>query len=220
MAGRSVSSWLPNGHLLVCDGRRGLLEVDLKTSAIAELVAEVGGRPMLFCNNAAVHSDGSVYFTDSSRLHGFDAWKSDMIEDTHSGRLIVRRPDGSVSVVADALRFPNGVALAPDESFVAVAQSTARDLLRLWVSGPRAGTMETFVADLPGYPDNIARGSDGLIWVAIASPTDPALELMLRRLPPGLRRGVRRLPDRVLPPGAPLASWPSTSGRSWSTTVS
>ena len=26
----------------------------------------------------------------------------------------------------------------------------------------------------PGYPDNIARGSDGLIWVTIASPVDPS----------------------------------------------
>ncbi len=191
--------WLPNGHLLVCDSKRGLLEVDLKTATVSELVTEVSGRPMLFCNNAAVHSDGSIYFSDSSRLHGQESWKSDMIEDTHTGRLLVRRPDGSVSVQMDGLRFANGVTLAADESYVAVAQTTGRDIARLWLSGPRSGVVEPFITDLPGYPDNIARGSDGLIWVALASPTDPALELMLRRVPLGVRRRMRRLPEKALP---------------------
>jgi len=52
--------------------------------------------------------------------------------------------------------------------------------------------------DLPGYPDNISRGSDGLVWVAVASPTDPVLERTMRA-PMPLRRVAWRLPERVRP---------------------
>ena len=47
--------------------------------------------------------------------------------------------------------------------------------------------------DLPGYPDNMSRGSDGLIWVAIASPRDPVVE-RLKAGPMPLRRGASKLP--------------------------
>ena len=73
----------------------------------------------------------------------------------------------------EGLAFANGVALAADESFVCVAESGGRRVVRLWLTGERAGTRDLFVEDLPGYPDNISRGSDGLVWVTIASPTDP-----------------------------------------------
>ena len=42
--------------------------------------------------------------------------------------------------------------------------------------GPGATT--TWVDDLPGHPDNIALGSDGLVWVTVATPTDPALTVL------------------------------------------
>ena len=54
------------------------------------------------------------------------------------------------------------------------------------------------VEDLPGYPDNIARGSDGLIWVTIASPKDPVVE-RLQRGPLWIRRRVTKIPQRLQP---------------------
>ena len=67
-----------------------------------------------------------------------------------------------------------------DESYVAVAETGARTVVRWWLTGPKAGTRDFLVSDLPGYPDNIARGSDGLIWVSIASPNDPVVERLQR----------------------------------------
>nr|WP_257907166.1 hypothetical protein [Janibacter limosus] len=60
------------------------------------------------------------------------------------------------------------------------------------------GQDEVFVSDLPGYPDNISRGSDGLIWSAIASPPDPVLGL-LQRGPQRLRDPALRLPEALKP---------------------
>ena len=187
---------LPDGRLLVCDARRGLLAVDPRGGAVEPLVTEVGGRPMKFCNNAAVATDGTIYFSDTSTVHGIDRWKADLVEDTRTGRLLRRTPDGAVDVLLDGLAFANGVALAADESWVAVAETGARTVVRYALDGTRA--RDFFVPELPGYPDNIARGSDGLVWVSIASPRDPVVE-GLQRSPRWLRRQVTRIPDRLQP---------------------
>ena len=185
---------LPDGRLLVCDARRGLLAVD-PASGATESLTDV---PMLFCNNAAVAADGTIYVSDSSTVHPIDAWKAEMVELTRTGRLLRRDPGGRIEVLLDGLAFANGVALAADESFVAVAETAARTVVRLRLTGPRAGERDLLVADLPGYPDNIARGSDGLIWVSIASPRDPVVEL-LQRSPVPVRRLVTRIPERLQP---------------------
>lgn len=62
------------------------------------------------------------------------------------------------------LEFANGVALAADGSWVAVAETGAARVRRLWLTGQRAGSAEDLVTGLPGHPDNIALGSDGLVW--------------------------------------------------------
>lgn len=189
---------LPDGRLLVCDAQAGLLALDPQNGAVESLVAQVDGKPFQFCNNAAVHSNGDVWFTDSSLHYGIDRWKADLVENTATGRLLVRRADGSVEVVLDGLRFANGVALAADESFVAVAETGGRTVVRRWLTGPQQGRTDHLAADLPGYPDNIARGSDGLIWVTIASPTDPVLERLMTG-PRALRRVAWRLPGPLQP---------------------
>jgi sugar lactone lactonase YvrE len=190
--------WLADGRLLICDAKAGLLAVELGSAAVETLTAEVDGRRMVFCNNAAVHSDGSIYFSDSSTVHSIEAWKADVAEDTRTGRLFRRAPDGSVELLVDGLRFANGVALSAAEDFVCVAESAGRSVVRRWLSGPKAGTTDHLVDDLEGYPDNIARGSDGLVWVTIASPKDPALEL-IHRSPMWVRRALLKLPEAVQP---------------------
>jgi sugar lactone lactonase YvrE len=190
--------YAPDGSLVVCDARRGLLRVDLRTESVDVLVDEVGGRPLRFCNNAAVAADGTIYFSDSSRDHGIDHWKADLLEHSCTGRLLRRSPAGRVEVLLEGLAFANGVALAPDESFVVVAETGAYALRRLWLTGVRAGEHEPFVEGVPGFPDNISTGSDGLVWVAVGSPRDPALDLLLPRHPM-LRRAVWALPERLHP---------------------
>lgn len=180
---------LPDGRLLVCDARRGLLAVDPSDGAIEELT---GG--MVFCNNAAVAADGTIYFSDSSTIHPIDEWRAEVVEVTRTGRLLRRTPDGAVTVLRDGLAFANGVALASDESFVAVAETATRAIARHWLTGRD----DFLVEDLPGYPDNIAGGSDGLIWVSIASPKDPVVE-RIQRGPVWLRRQVTRIPLALQP---------------------
>jgi sugar lactone lactonase YvrE len=188
----------PDGRLLVCDARRGLLRVDVATGGVESVLERVSGRQMRFCNNAAVTADGDIWFSDSSLHYGIDAWREDFVQDTRSGRLLRLGADGEVSVVLEGLAFANGVALSADETFVVVAETAARTVVRHYLSGPLSGTRDLLVGDLPGYPDNIARGSDGLIWVGIASPRDPLVE-RLQVAPVPLRKLVTRIPQRLQP---------------------
>ena len=188
----------PDGHLLVCDAQRGLLRVDPATGRVEHLADSIDGVRMRFCNNAAIASSGAIWFSDSTRIHGIEQWRDAFVQDRRDGRLARRDPDGAIEVVLDGLAFANGVALASDESFVAVAESRARTVVRHWITGDRAGQRDFLVDDLPGYPDNIARGSDGLIWVTIGSPVIPVADL-LSRGPMWARRLVTRIPDALQP---------------------
>lgn len=187
-----------DGRLLVCDAKRGLLRVDTRSGAIEAITGEVDGTPMLFCNNAAISSSGVVWFSDSSTRFGIEQRKDEVVQNTHTGRLLRLDPDGTVTIVLGGLAFANGVALSRDESYVAVAETAARTVVRHWLTGPRAGARDHLATNLPGYPDNIARGSDGLIWVTLASPRDQLVE-WLQRSPHWLQRGVTRIPERIQP---------------------
>lgn len=187
-----------DGRLLVCDAYRGLLWIDPQTGAIEGITDSIDGVPMAFCNNAAIAADGTFWFSDSTQRRPLHHWRKELIENSRTGRLLRRDTDGTVTCLADDLAFANGVALAADESFVVVAETAARTVVRLWRTGPRAGEREFFVADLPGYPDNLARGSDGLIWVTLGSPTVGVLSL-LHRLPRWVRRIVAAVPTWMQP---------------------
>jgi sugar lactone lactonase YvrE len=187
----------PDGGYVVCDSTRGLLHVE-DDGAVTELATGHEGTPFLFCNNAAVGRDGTIYFSDSSTKFGFEHWRGDLMEHRPSGRLFRRDPSGAVTLLASGLAFANGVALAPDESFVVVAETAGYALRRVWLTGPRAGDVEPFGPVLPGFPDNISTGEDGNTWVALASPRDTVLDLVLPRHPV-LRKVVWALPERFQP---------------------
>ena len=188
----------PDGRLLVCDARRGLLRVDPGDGRVELVLDRIEGERMRVGHNAAVAADGTVWFSDSSREHSLDRWKDAFVQDLRSGRLVRLDAGGTPEVVLDGLAFANGVALAADESYVAVAETRTRRVVRLWLTGERAGTHDLLVDDLPGYPDNMARGSDGLVWVTISSPVDRFVDAISRG-PHWLRRGATRVPERLQP---------------------
>lgn len=190
--------WLPDGRVLVCDARRGLLTID-RDGRIETLLSAVDGRSMKFCNNAAVLPDGTIYFTDSSTRFGIGEWKADLLEHSATGSIYRRTPDGEVTALASGRAFPNGVALSGDGSTLFFAETGTYELNRLDLTAPAASPGR--VASVPGLPDNISRGSDGLIWVAVGSPRNALLDFLLDK-PPVLRKLVWALPAAVQPQAA------------------
>ncbi|MCH0562311.1 MULTISPECIES: SMP-30/gluconolactonase/LRE family protein [unclassified Streptomyces] len=188
----------PDGDLLVCDAERGLLRVSLGDGTVRVLADTVEGQRIRFASNVVALPDGSVCFTVSSRRYPLDQWIGDIVEHTGTGRLLRLRPDRQEpEVLLDGLQFANGCAPAADGSFLVVAETGAYRLTRYWLTGPRAGHAEPFAENLPGMPDNIWRaGPDGPIWVALAGPRVPPLDL-LHRAGPAVRRTAARAAVRA-----------------------
>ncbi|MEU9118901.1 SMP-30/gluconolactonase/LRE family protein [Streptomyces sp. NPDC048506] len=195
---------LAGGDLLVCDASRGLLRVTPGDGTVRVLADEVAGAPLRFCSNAVMAADGTVYFTVSSVRHALAEWPADILEHIGSGQLVRLRPGGVPEVLLAGLQFANGVALAPDDAFLVVAETGARRLARYWLTGPRAGRADTFAADLPGYPDNISRDAAGTFWIALVGPRKAGVEL-LYKAPLAVRRAAWKalLRLRRLPPPHP-----------------
>ena len=192
----------PDGAIIVCDFRRGLLRVDPAHGGVEVLVDEIGGKPIVFCNNCTIGRDGTIYFTDSSTHFDQPHYVGELLAHTGSGRLFRRGPSGTVGLVTDGLDFANGVTLSPDEDFLIVAETGGYRLQRIWLTGPRSGQQEVFADNLPGLPDNVSTGSDGLTWVALPSPRSRTLDLLLP-LPPVLRKVVWAMPERLRPKDTP-----------------
>ncbi|MGW0211640.1 SMP-30/gluconolactonase/LRE family protein [Streptomyces sp. NPDC003233] len=186
---------LPDGALLVCDAERGLLRVDPGEGAagtVRVLADSAAGERLRFCSNVVALPDGTVYFTVSSRRYPLDQWIGDIVEHTGTGRLLRLPPEGGEpEVLLDGLQFANGLAASADGGFLAIAETGACRLTRYHLTGPRAGHADLF-ATLPGMPDNLWReGPDGPLWVALAGPRVPPLDL-LHRTPPAVRGAAAR----------------------------
>jgi sugar lactone lactonase YvrE len=189
---------LPDGDLLVCDAERGLLRVGPDDGVVRILADSVAGERLRFCSNVVALSDGTVYFTVSTRRYPLQRWIGDIVEHTGTGRLLRLAPGSDTpEVLLEGLQFANGLAPSADESFLVVAETGARRLTRYRLTGTRAGHREPFAENLPGMPDNVWRaGKDGPIWVALAGPRVPPLDL-LHRGAPAVRAAAARLAVRV-----------------------
>lgn len=190
--------WLPDSRLLICDAARGLLAVDLERPRDIEVLTDtVDGRRVRVCNNAAVAADGSIWFSDSTSRFDLEYWKADLLEHSGTGRLIRRDADGSATTVLNGLQFANGVALAPGDTHVYVAETGSYCLTSVSL-GRDAGRATQVEPVLPGFPDNISTGSDGRIWIAIASPRNSLVD-RLSPLHGALRKAAWALPEPLQP---------------------
>jgi sugar lactone lactonase YvrE len=193
----------PDGGVLVCDHDRGLLRVD-PDGGVEVLADTVDGSPITFASNVVRGPDGTVWFTTSTSRWDLDHYEGDFFEHSCTGRLLRLDPDGTVTTVLSGLKFANGLVLAPDASHLLFAETGGYRIGRYWLAGPDAGRTEPLVENLPGFPDNMSLGSDGLLWVAIAAPRNALLDRLLP-LPGVLRLLAWNLPAAVRPAAAPIA---------------
>jgi len=185
----------PDGRLFVADARRGLLAV-APDGAVAVLSTTSGGRAYGLTDDLDVAADGTVYFTDATDTHPLGHDIEDIVEHQPRGRLLAYAPDGSTRLVAGGLYFANGVALAPDESYVLVVETASYRVLQCPLDGRAA--CRVFADNLPGFPDGITRGERGVFWITLAAPRNALLDRLHPH--PALKKALLRLPG-VLRPG-------------------
>ena len=195
----------PDGHLIVADTRRGLVSVD-QTGNVTVLTNTAGGKPIALANELAVAADGTVYFSDSSATAYDDVnLTHELLQQRPSGRLLRYDPHSHrTDVLLSGLDLANGVALAPDQSFVLVNESFRYRITRYWLTGPKAGRHDIFADNLPGFPDNLTPVADGTYWVALYQPRNPNLDRLQRH--PFLKAQLAKLPSSLLTSSTARAS--------------
>ena len=143
------------GRLLACEtGRVTRTEKDGKITVLAE-------KGLHNPNDIVYSIDGSIYFSDL--LPRGAAGKSLLYQITRKGDL---------RVASDECEGPNGVALAPNQQKLYVADSRARNVRVFDIAGDGALRNGRIFADLksdqPGAPDGLKTDEAGNVWVAAA----------------------------------------------------
>ena len=192
-----------DGNLIVADAAKGLLSVT-PTGAISVLCTEAGSHPLGFTDDVDVDSQNVAWFSDASYKWEHQEVMNEVLESRPNGRLLKYDiSTGECVVVLDELFFANGVAVSPDDSYVLVNETMRYRTKRVYVRGPRSGEVEVFIDNLPGFPDGISTGADGVFWLAIYAPRNelldsagptPWLRKLIHRIPAALQPKPRRHP--------------------------
>lgn len=192
----------PDGALYIADSYRGIMRWS-GPGTLEPVVHDIAGAPVIYANQLDVARDGTIYFSNSTDR--FDPETQGGTKDTSvltiweqsdTGYVARRTPDGQVEKIAEGFVYTNGVALSRDEDFLLIAETGRARVWRLWLKGDKAGSKEVFLDNLPGYPDNIEAQGDGTFWMAFASPRVPTEALMKY---PFLRKVIWRLGPAVRP---------------------
>ncbi|XP_052134237.1 protein STRICTOSIDINE SYNTHASE-LIKE 5-like [Oryza glaberrima] len=155
--------------LVVADADIGLLKVS-PDKAVELLTDEAEGVKFALTDGVDVAGDGVIYFTDASHKHSLAEFMVDVLEARPHGRLMSFDPSTRrTTVLARGLYFANGVAVSPDQDSLVFCETVMRRCSRYHINGDKAGTVDKFIGDLPGFPDNIRYDGEGRYWIAISA---------------------------------------------------
>ncbi len=148
--------WLPGGDMLVVsmEDQRVLRLGPGGVTVHAELSPLVRDK----CNDMIVLPDGSAFVGN----FGFDPYA----EEPRDTTLVRLAPDGTPSVAAEAMWFPNGMALADGGRTLLVAESVAQAITAFDLAADGTLSNRRVFARTPDcQPDGIALAPDGSLLV-------------------------------------------------------
>jgi len=141
----------PDGTLLIVSTeRREILSYD---GDVVTTVAELSGAVPAPLGDLVIDGAGRAYIGSQAR----------------EGGVLVRLDiDDTITVVADELDFPNGLAITPDGTGLIVAESTARRLTLFPLHDDGGlGARRVFADGLAGPPDGLAIDAEGGVWTSM-----------------------------------------------------
>src|SRR5215208_532553 len=148
--------WLPDGRLLIVSAPDGLLlrrEQDGSLVTHADLTS-LANHPW---NEIVVDGRGNTYVNNI----GFEFLDGEFA----TGIIALVTPDGAAQQVAAGVAFPNGMAVAPDNATLIVAESYGSKLTAFDITSDGSLANRRVWADLDqGAPDGICLDDEGAIW--------------------------------------------------------
>ena len=151
-----------DGRLFVADKNRGVLAYDPAADTVTVIADTYRAERIRGTNDLVFDAAGGLYFTEPYGSSALDA----------DGRVFYLPPgeNAALTVLADGLAFPNGVALAPNGANVYVGEYARKRIVSL----PAANSTNAFdVAHVVAYteggvgPDGMALDADGNLYAAI-----------------------------------------------------
>ena len=189
------------GRLVTCEhGARQVTRTE-HDGTITVLCNRFNGKPLNSPNDVVVKSDGSIWFTDPP-FGILGEYEGDKAEPELPVTCVYRIDGrtGQVTVVADDIRGPNGLAFSPDESRLYVVESRAAPQRAIRVfdvadDGIKLKNGRDF-ADLgKGTPDGFRCDVDGNLWCGWGM--SPELNGVAVFAPDGTMIGRIALPERA-----------------------
>ncbi len=155
------------GRLIHCEhgGRRvSRTEHD---GRVVTLVDRIDGKRLNSPNDIVCKSDGSIWFTDPT--FGILGWYEGAKAEPELPMNVYRwDPSGAVTVVAEGILQPNGLAFSPDEKilYIVESRSTPRKILAFDVTRNNSleGRRVLIDAGPKGTPDGFRVDVDGNLW--------------------------------------------------------
>jgi ribose transport system permease protein len=142
---------------------------------------------MRFADDIDIAPDGRVFFSEATLRFDITEWAVGALEARGNGRILCYDPrNKSTRTIISNLQFANRICVTYDGESILFAETWDCRVQRYWFAGPKAGKREVVIDNLPGYPDNINRASDGNYWLAPVGMRSPAFDLAWRM--PDLRQ--------------------------------
>ena len=135
---------------------------------------------MRLADDLDIAPDGRIFFSEATIRFDMSEWMVDALEARGNGRIICYDPrNSSTRTVIPTLQFPNGICVASDGQSFFYRETWGCNVSALLVRRAEGGQREVVIANLPGYPDNINRASDGGYWLALVGMRTPVFDLAL-----------------------------------------
>jgi sugar lactone lactonase YvrE len=151
--------WLPDGRLLVT-GEEGLQRRELDGSLVTHVDLRELGKAW---NEVTVDGRGNIYVNNVGFSFGQEEFRP--------GSIALVTPDGTARQVADAIMFPNGMVVTPDNSTLIVAESWAHKLTAFDIESDGSLSNRRVWAQVDG--DGICMDAGGAIWCSGVSGGGP-----------------------------------------------
>ncbi|KAG9443181.1 hypothetical protein H6P81_019035 [Aristolochia fimbriata] len=157
----------PDGGLVVAEPYKGLLRIT-RDRKVELLTDEAEGVPFRLTDELDIAKNGVIYFSDASYKYTLREDMLDIFGGRPHGRLLSFDPStNQTRVLVHDLYFANGVQVSPTQDFVVFCETVLRRCRKYYIAGEKNGTVEAFVDNLPGLPDNIHYDGEGHFWIAL-----------------------------------------------------
>ena len=163
-----------DGNLVLCEHGDRRVSVLTPGGGKRTLADNYQGKRLNSPNDAALKSNGDLYFTDPP--YGLPSREKDPRRELeHFGVYRISKKDGSLTLLTTELARPNGIGFSPDEKTLYVAQSDPKNAIWMSFAVQADGTLSKGtlfydatkeVGKMPGLPDGLSVDTQGNLWAS------------------------------------------------------